>query len=173
VVPRYLASGFAESASEREWTDIESAPGNELVRIEALRVSSGNAGEPLIGMDTPVNVELAYRRMIPDRVFHLEIHVINHEEVTLFYASPGLCPPELGRYVSRCTIPPNLLNSGGYRIKLMLVEDESRAIWLDDATTAFSVDDLGEREAGWMARRPGVIYPHLEWQTRVMAGGAQ
>jgi lipopolysaccharide transport system ATP-binding protein len=170
VVPHYLASGFTESHAERVWADPAAAPGNDLVRIAAVRAGPAtdvNGG--LISMQTPVLVEIEYRRLQADRVFHLEFHLVNQEEVVLFYDSPGLCPAAPGFYRSSCTIPGNLLNSGGYRLKLMLVEDESRAIWLDEATTSFSVEDLQERKIGWMARRPGAIYLPLEWET-VMSG---
>ncbi|MBA2708591.1 MAG: ABC transporter ATP-binding protein [Gemmatimonadaceae bacterium] len=166
VVPQYLASGFAEANAERVWSDASTAPGNDLVRITAISATPGSdLHDDLISMQSPVLVEMEYLRLQADKVFHLELHLVNQEEVVLFYASPGLCPSAPGAYRSRCTIPGDLLNSGGYRLKVMLVEDESRAVWLDEATTSFSVEDLVERKVGWMARRPGVIYPPLQWET--------
>jgi len=166
VVPQYLASGFAEANAERVWSDASTAPGNDLVRITAISATpASDLHDDLISMQSPVLVEMEYLRLQADKVFHLELHLVNQEEVVLFYASPGLCPSAPGAYRSRCTIPGDLLNSGGYRLKVMLVEDESRAVWLDEATTSFSVEDLVERKVGWMARRPGVIYPPLQWET--------
>lgn len=170
VVPRYLASGFSEAQGERTFGDPAKAPGNDIVRVESVRVIPGSEEhEGLISMQTPVIVEMRYRRLRPQTVFHLEIHLVNHEEVVLFYASPGLCPPDAGAYESRCVIPGSLLNSGGYRVKLMLVEEESHPAWLHEATVSFSVEDLEERKVGWMARRPGVIYPALAWETSKVA----
>ncbi len=166
VVPKYLLSSAGPGESEKTWEDLSSAPGNELARITAVRVAAAESeGAGLIAMDTPVSLDLEYRRLLPDRIFHITLHLVNDSEVIVLTTSPGVCPPTPGPYRSRCTIPGNLLNSGEYRLKVLLVEDHSRGRWLERAITSFSVVDLRERNVGWMGREPSVIQIPLDWRT--------
>ena len=169
VVPQYLACGLNEVASEKTWPDLSSAPGNELARVTAVRVSPAiDVEDGLIRMETPVSVEVEYQRMKPNGVFHLTFHLVNENEVIVLTTWTEVCPPESGTYRSRGTIPGNLLNSGGYRLKMMLVEDLSRGIWLDEAMTTFTVEDLRERKNGWMGREPSAVQIPLAWKTEVV-----
>jgi lipopolysaccharide transport system ATP-binding protein len=166
VVPQYLAYGLNDLASEKSWPDLSSAPGNEVARITGVRVGPAvEVEDGLIRMETPVSVEVDYRRMKPESIFHLTFHLVNENEVIVLTTGTGLCPPAPGRYQSRCVIPGNLLNSGGYRLKLLLVEDHSRGVWLDEAITSFSVEDLRERKVGWMGREPSAVQVPLGWKT--------
>jgi lipopolysaccharide transport system ATP-binding protein len=169
VVPQYLAYGLNELASEKTWPDLSSAPGNELARVTAVRVGPAiNVEDGLIRMETPISIEVEYQRMKPNGVFHLTFHLVNENEVIVLTTWTEVCPPEPGAYRSRCTIPGNVLNSGGYRLKVLLVEDLSRGIWLDEAMTTFAVEDLRERKNGWMGREPSAVQIPLSWKTEVV-----
>jgi lipopolysaccharide transport system ATP-binding protein len=169
VVQLYLSKGLSDGRSKLRW-DNGAGPGNEVVRLVSFSVGPADANTDIVSMTEPIRVSLEYERTVPGKSFHLEIHVLTDQDITLLYSSPGLAPSEIGRYNSVCMIPGNLLNSGGYRIKVMIVEDESRASWLDDATLIFTVEDLKERRAGWMTRRPGLLYIPLEWRTAYESG---
>jgi len=45
------------------------------------------------------------------------------------------------------------------------VEDHSRGSWLDEAATSFTVEDLRQRESGWMGREPSAVQIPLPWRT--------
>lgn len=170
IVPQYLANGLGDGASAKSWPDLSSAPGNEVVRVSGIRVAPAiEVEDGLIRMETPISVEVDYWRMAPDKVFHLTFHLVNENEVIVLTTWTGVCPPAPGLYHSCCTIPGNLLNSGGYRLKLLLVEDHSRVLWLDEAMTSFSVEDSRERKIGWMGREPGAIQIPLPWKTNARA----
>jgi lipopolysaccharide transport system ATP-binding protein len=166
VVPLYLAKSAGDGASEKSWPDLNSAPGNEVARITGVRVAPAiDVEDGLIRMETPVSLEVDYWRIAPDKVFHLTFHLVNENEAIVLTTCAGTCPPAPGLYHSGCTIPGNLLNSGGYRLKVLIVEDNSRALWLEEAMTSFSVEDMRERQIGWMGREPSVIQIPLAWRT--------
>jgi lipopolysaccharide transport system ATP-binding protein len=171
VVRLYLSKGLAGGSTQRLWDEIETAPGNDVVRLTGLGITPGDVdvnadgNDNVISMSTPVRIDIEYRRLISDRKFHIEIHLLTDQDFVLLYTSPGLAPADVGTYHSSCTIPADLLNSGGYRIKVMLVEDEAHASWLEDATLAFTVEDLRERRIGWMSKRPGILYIPIKWRT--------
>ena len=166
VVPNYQLSSAGQADSAKTWTEQDSAPGTEVARVTGVRVgAAATDGDGLIAMETPVAIDLEYWRLLPDRIFHITLHLVNESEVIVLTTSPGVCPSAPGPYRSRCTIPGNLLNSGEYRLKVMLVEDHSRGRWLERAYTSFSVADLRERTVGWMGREPSAIQIPLDWRT--------
>jgi len=168
VVPQYLAKGLREddASSTKSWTDLSSAPGNETAKVTNVRVAPAvPVANGLITMETPISIEVEYRRIVQERVFHLTFHLVNEQEVVVLTTGTGTCPPKPGIYRSRCTIPGNLLNSGSYRLKLLFVEDYSRCTWLEEAMTSFSVEDLRERKNGWMGREPSAVQIPLVWRT--------
>jgi len=171
VVQLYLSKGLSDGRNQLNWNAL-TGPGNDTVRLVSFSVGPADPSNDIVSMTAPVRVSLEYERTLPGKTFHLEIHLLTDQDITLLYSSPGLAPSDVGRYTSVCMIPGNLLNSGGYRLKAMLVEDESRATWLDEATLIFTVEDLKERRIGWMTKRPGLLYIPLEWQT-VHNGGDQ
>lgn len=171
VVPLYLKNslGDATACSVKSWTDLSSAPGNDLAKVTNVRVAPAvPVANGLITMETPVSVEVDYRRLAPDREFHLTFHLVNENEVIVLTTMTGACPAAPGVYRSCCTIPGNLLNSGGYRLKLLLVEDHSRVMVLNEAVTSFSVEDLQARKTGWMGREPSAVLIPLPWRTEVI-----
>ena len=169
VVSAYVNSGEAR-VSERAWAEHERAPGNGLVRIVSIKVAPETADSAdVIGMETPVVVEVVCQRLEADKVVHLTFHLINQDEVIVLTTSPGCCPAQPGRYLSRCVIPGNLLNSGGYRLKLLIVEDGSRVTLVEESLATFAIEDLREREGGWMGREPSAIQVPLAWHTEESA----
>ncbi len=168
LVAAYVDRGGARLA-DRIWTHPHSAPGNDLVTIRRIRVGpAGSSAMGVIGMETPVLLELEYERLQADKEVHFTFHLINQDEVIVLTSTPGPCPTVAGTFKSRCTIPGNLLNSGGYRLKLLIVEDGSRVTWSDESLASFSVADLRERNGAWLGREPSAVQPILPWHTETV-----
>ena len=160
--------------TEAKWDDVEKAPGNEKVRILGIRaVSKRTDGQDasLFDMATPVDIEIRVR-VFKKCVFHTTLHFQSDQGITAF-TSGGLPPrdhnqqTEPGEYRLVCQIPAHLLNEGGYSIRLLLVEDGTRATTVLDDIVGFDVKDLALRPVGsWHGREPGPVRPLLVWSTR-------
>jgi len=79
-------------------------------------------------------------------------------------------PKPQGLYREVCLIPGNLLNSGAYRIWLLIVADASRVIFRLEDCVGFEVLDLGARTGTWYGKEPGFVRPILDWQTEQLPG---
>ncbi len=170
VVPLYLNRASTVAGQERTWTDLSSAPGNDIVRATAIRVTpAGDSKDGLITMETAISLELEVQRLQPDKTVHCMFHLVNQQEVTVLTSTPGRYPSACRRYRSRCIIPGNLLNSGDYRLRFLVVENGSSVTFTDEAIASFSVEDLRRRESGWMGREPSAVQIPLAWQTEVVA----
>jgi homopolymeric O-antigen transport system ATP-binding protein len=170
VVAHYLRA-VSTTQSAREWSDPATAPGNEHVRMHAVRVrpEGGKAGDA-ISVDTAFAIEFEYIRA--DRGARLipSVHLFNQQGVTVFNVGPvELSPwrerpdgPSLIRDV--CHVPAHLLNDGLHRVAFALVEGHEVVFWMDDAVT-FEVHDAVEGRGSWYGKWEGAVRPRLDWHT--------
>jgi lipopolysaccharide transport system ATP-binding protein len=176
VVTQYLASGN-QSIAEQTWPEMASAPGNDKVRIRRVRVypENGSPNDP-ITMETAVIVEVEYWNLAPDQVVNSCLHFYTEQVQVAFTSSPTdsdaklpFRPKPAGVYREVCKIPRNLLNSGVYRIWLLMIKDASKVIFRLNDCVGFEVLDLSVRQGAWYGREPGFVRPILEWQTEELS----
>jgi lipopolysaccharide transport system ATP-binding protein len=70
-------------------------------------------------------------------------------------------PP--GRYISRCCIPPNLMNEGRYVLGVNASVYRIQRYFQDDRALTFTVDATGAPGMQWPEPRLGPVRPKLEW----------
>jgi lipopolysaccharide transport system ATP-binding protein len=72
-----------------------------------------------------------------------------------------------GHYISRCTLPPDLLNEGQYVLGINASSYRVKRYFQDENALAFSVDGAGAPGKQWPERRLGPVRPRLEWDIDV------
>ena len=178
VVHTYLASGLSMGAL-REWPDSSKAPGDEFVRLCAVRVLNrdGKISETT-DIRQPVNIEIEYEILKPGKRLSPGIVCKNEEGVCLFSSADvshsaiyGQDPGLIGRFSSRCTIPGNFLAEGSLTITASIYSilggTEIHAIE-HDAVKFLVVDSIEGDSARGLYGGPvaGVIRPLLPWSTK-------
>ena len=179
IVSAYLSSGLGTTAA-RVWNDPDTAPGNDIVRLCAVRVVTEN-GEVAEGMDIrrPIGVEIEYdvlqagHVLVPNYFFH------NEEGICAFGVSEsdpewrGKTRPE-GRFASTVWIPGNLLAEGTLFVSAAISTMDPVSIhFYERDVVAFQVIDSmdGDSARGdYGGPIPGVVRPQLQWSTRSIAG---
>jgi lipopolysaccharide transport system ATP-binding protein len=177
VVAEYLSTSFSQ-LSEQHWPDLESAPGNDAVRIRkaTVRPQQGTATD-VIDVNTPVAVEIEYWNLRPGAHLNLSVHLYNGQGVKVFNALPYLerewqgRPFPVGLYRDTLHIPGNLLNDGMHRIELMIIADGSHLIHQEDDLLIFDVRDDAVGREGWFGTWEGAVRPQLAWQTELLLPG--
>ncbi len=66
-------------------------------------------------------------------------------------------------------MPGGLLNSGDYRLKLLVVDNGNHVSYTHENLASFTVVDLAERKSSYLGREPGVVQPVLRWRTESLA----
>src|SRR5208337_1958759 len=102
---------------------------------------------------------------IGGRNLHLTFHLLNDDGIVVLTSGFKPTKHDTGEYAAVCEIPGNLLNSGGYHFKLLVIENGNRGIFSADHIVHFEVVDVGTRMSAWMGREPGVVQPPLQWET--------
>ena len=112
----YLGS-FLQLESERVWADLNNAPGNEIVRLRAVRVRAmQGAVSETIDIREPVGVEMEYDVLIPGYALTPNFHFFNEQRTYLFVSvDNGMersLPKTAGRYTSTVWVPGNFFAEG-------------------------------------------------------------
>lgn len=177
VVNDYLRTGVGVAA-ERVWQEDESAPGDSVVRLRAVRVRSEGRTRAAVDIRRPVHVELEYDVLEPGKILAPALHFVNEEGIFAFILND--LDPEwrgrgrpAGRYVSRACLPGNLLAEGVLLVSAAIWEQEPMALHLHERdVVAFQVVDSvdGDSARGdHGGPMPGVVRPLVPWFTEYMA----
>jgi lipopolysaccharide transport system ATP-binding protein len=172
TIERYLANG-APSQRSVSWDD-STAPRSNEIALRAVRVKGGDGGitTPL-STGEPITIEIEYTLAVP--VYGLRIHIklSSGEHVEVFSSSDygawhdSKSRPS-GDYVSRCTIPADLLNTGSYILMVGADIPAKRAVLDDMDCLSFEILELRYNPMGllYSGRPRGVINPVLDWEIR-------
>ena len=172
VVDHYLSAGFSQSG-ERVWDEDEvpadAAPFSPL----ALRVCNP-AGTIVdtVRSTEPVTIELEYRLEEPITGLRAGLYLMSMRGELIFTTfdtdSPALFEQygerPAGRYISRCTIPPDTLNEGRYAVGVNASSFRVKRYFHDERALAFTVDPTGAPGMHWPEKRLGMVRPRLGWE---------
>ncbi|MDQ1589926.1 MAG: lipopolysaccharide transport system ATP-binding protein [Pyrinomonadaceae bacterium] len=173
VVSTYLNSGLGTVAA-REWADASKAPGNDIVRLRAVRVVT-EAGATIEAVDIrkPVGIEVTFdvlregHLLVPNMAFY------NEESVLIFMAHDT--EPEwrarartVGRHTSTAWVPGNFFAEGSITVDVAVsshVPSVEVHLHESDAVAFQVIDSLdGDSARGDFAGPiPGVVRPRLRW----------
>jgi lipopolysaccharide transport system ATP-binding protein len=167
VVTHYLKIASA-STRKKVWDDLETAPGNENIRLHRVCVNP-DSEEILenITILTPIKIEVDFWNFLLDTVLNLSIVIYNLEEVCIFnsISDPNILSNGLIRGI--CHIPGNLLNADIYRIRLLIVKDSSIPLLDYEDAGSFEIHDIA-RQVNWYGKWIGAVRPQLEWTTELL-----
>ena len=68
-----------------------------------------------------------------------------------------------GKYVSRCTFPPDLLNEGRFVLGVNASSFRIKSYFTDELALSFTVDGTGAPGSHWAEARRGALRPALQW----------
>jgi lipopolysaccharide transport system ATP-binding protein len=174
VIARYLTSSIG-SVAEREWLDINHAPGSQAAKLKSVRVRD-NTGNPSAAIDIrkSFRVEMEYDVFEGGHILVPNFHFYNGENVCVFITADQdkawkNKPRPAGRYKSTVHIPGNFLAEGTLMVVVALTEMNPVAVHftIKEAVAFQVVDSLdGDSMRGdYGGPIPGIIRPALEWTT--------
>jgi len=179
VINEYLQEQF-QTASFREW-EMTEAPGNEVARLRNVRICDED-GESLETIDIrrPVFVEMRFEVLQDGKILMPNFHLYDERGECVFVSHDldekwrytRRCA---GTYVSRATIPGNLLAEGTFFVTPALTTYEPLTVhFLVRDAVSFHVNDSiqGDSARGdYGGVMPGAVRPILNWQTRFEGKG--
>jgi lipopolysaccharide transport system ATP-binding protein len=175
VVSTYLANGLGTKAI-REWPELSKAPGNEVVRLRAVRVREEDGRiSDAIDIRKAVAVEIEFEVLTSGCILVPNFHFFNEEGTCVFIASdhdPAWYrhPRPAGRYISAARIPGNFLAEGSIIVNVAVSTMDPVIVHFHERdAVAFQVIDSIEGDSArgdYAGSMPGIVRPLLEWETR-------
>jgi lipopolysaccharide transport system ATP-binding protein len=157
VINNYLAKGIANDL-KKEWETIESAPGNESVKIKRIQIVPDFQEQGIIDVRTPINIYFEFWNLKANQEINLSFHLYNRKGDCIM--NVGSAIRELGKGLAKghLQIPGNFLNDDSYYLSTMIVKDKSVVLYNLEDAVSFTVEDYRENGA-WFGKWIGAVRP--------------
>jgi lipopolysaccharide transport system ATP-binding protein len=174
VVAEYLYSGQMNAVSE--WPDPARAPGDEIVRMRAVRIRTEDGQTTnTVDIRQAVRVEIEYDVLEPGHILVPSFGFSNEEGICAFLVNDRdpawrrkTRPP--GRFVSTAWIPGNFLSEGTLIVGAGIVTESPWHLHCDvPGALAFHVvenSEVGAARGDSAEKWIGVVRPFLKWTTQ-------
>ena len=124
----------------------------------------------------PCTIEIEYTLTAPIPGLRVGIYLISTRGEYIFTSFDtdqperfeGMPTRPPGRYISRCTLPPDFLNEGRFVIGVNASAYRVKRYFQDDKALTFTVDPLGAPGMHWPEPRMGAVRPRLDWKIEVL-----
>jgi lipopolysaccharide transport system ATP-binding protein len=177
IITDYLTLA-SDNGHERCWPDPVTAPGNDKVRLRAVRIVSNRPGGE-VDIDREVTVEVEFEILAAgSRSLCVNIYLLDALGTTVLSTAnipSASSEPDgwfyethrPGRYRAQCRLPANFLNEGRYYISVYLVTADTVTIEAQAIqVVSFNVFDTGVMRAdGNNSDWHGVVRVRLPWRT--------
>lgn len=175
----WYITGLQNMNAEKVWPDLNTAPGNDKVKIVAVRILLNAEVSSNIPIDEEFSIEIAFYNQKAGAYLSPGLQLFNRAEVGVLASVnwPSATesrddwaekPYPVGYFKTQCTIPACFLNEGSFYVNAVLLSEVANIAAIASEAVAFDVIDTGamrkEYQGGWL----GVVRPKLNWQTDVI-----
>lgn len=177
VVQHYLSVARSRG-SEVVWPNPAKAPGNDIVRLQAVRVLQEgiNGSTADVDISKEVAIQISYWNLkegaklyatiwLKDQAGTVVFASGNQRSISLTEDSWYGRPHPAGLFQSVCRIPGNFLNEGLYSVTAIAGIGISETQVFEDNAVSFQVHDTGEMRREYFGGWIGVVRPRLAWHT--------
>ena len=172
VTSRYLQNWFPRTKQVIH-EDIETAPGNDLIRLHRVRVRplDGSSGEQLT-VRIPFAVEFECWKLAAQSHLRFTAEVYNEHGVEIFATTENAeFPAPAGLLRISFIVPGDLMNNGTYSVRLAVylngISGTALVDWED--LLAFEIHDAAsELRGSYHGHWPGAVRPNLQWKTELL-----
>jgi lipopolysaccharide transport system ATP-binding protein len=172
VAHSYITQG-GDNPSAREWQDINSAPGDDTVRLRSVRVVS-EKGTPVGSVDAEqkIGIQITFDVLEPGHLLSPYFTIVSDTGIDLFTVFEGNkeaenIPREPGRYVTVGWIPGHFLSEGTHYVRVVMrATNRCLLVFTERDVAAFNVVDKergGLGSSWWEGKPSGVVRPLLKW----------
>ena len=172
AVDYYLSHGY-EKGGERSWTDDEIPSEAHPFKPIAMRVmnAKGQVVDSARSIE-PLTLEMEYSLDSAITGLRVGIYLMTVRGDYVFTSFDTDDPEQFskhaerkaGHYISRCTIPADLLNEGRYTLGVNASVFRVKRYFQDANAVVFNVNPTGAPGMHWVEPRQGVTRPRLDWQ---------
>jgi lipopolysaccharide transport system ATP-binding protein len=176
AVDYYLSSGQSQ-AGERIWDADEIPASAAPFRPISLKIFDprGAVADNVRSVE-PLSVEVEYQLSAPVTGLRVGVYLstvrgeyvftsFDVDDAVLYEKYSTRLP---GHYISRCTIPGDLLNEGRYILGVNASSFGVKRYFMDENALGFTVDPSAAPGMQWAEQRQGPLRPRLDWSVELL-----
>jgi lipopolysaccharide transport system ATP-binding protein len=165
IITNYL-SKVSHKSLEKHWDNIESAPGNDQVRVKSFKLIPEYQDDLThIDVRTPIKFRFEFWNMEEGALLNLSMHLYTFTGECIFNVGTQAETFDKGLVSGTCELPGNFLNDGSYVVSMMIVKDTSTVLYNMEEALVFDIEDYRENVT-WYGKWPGYIRPQLNFSIR-------
>ncbi|NQT92321.1 MAG: ABC transporter ATP-binding protein, partial [Lentisphaerae bacterium] len=176
IAGEYMSMG-KEGEGEVVWTTPATAPGNDRVRLHAVRVVSDGKVTSDAEIQNDIRIEIEFWNFVPEARVSTSIHLLDKLGLGVLASGNGSNlmnlahdewagePYPVGLFRTSCVLPGNFLNNGRYSINAIVLTDSTRIEAFAKEAISFNVYETGATRTDYLGDILGVVRPKLAWQT--------
>lgn len=171
AVDYYLSAGFSQEG-QRTWLPDEIPADAAPFKPVSIRVRNpqGNVVDTLRSTE-PVTIEIEYELDAPITGLRVGMYLLSMRGEYILTSFDTDDPEQFdresirkaGHYVSRCTLPADMLNEGRFMIAVNASTFRVKRYFQDEQALTFNIDAAGAPGMHWPEPRLGPIRPRLTW----------
>ncbi len=140
VVGYYIGGDIKQE--DHVYNDLNSAPGNDTIRIQSITVAANN-GSTYIDIESGIIFHIRFMCYKSDKMLDVNLEVKNMEDTTIFQVGRvlgeiGEKDSKIGIYDVRFIVPPYTMNAGKYKVNVFWGENQSYLVY-EAASVYFEV----------------------------------
>jgi len=162
----YLGGDNAMDSNTKSYKDI-SIEGVFKLNAISIKSKEHSIDEPLFeNKQIQLITDIDFDTPDPSR-YHITYHLYNEMGEVLFsFYNPEVIKLKRGHNKIECVFPKYFFQSGNFSLAIFIVEDKSKAIFIEKDVFTFTIIDGGRDFGEYMGREPGYIRPQFEWYNR-------
>jgi lipopolysaccharide transport system ATP-binding protein len=185
VVQQYLSSDRSTSG-EVVWQNLDKAPGNDIVRLLAVRILQDGIDGPTSDVDISkeICIQIEYQNLKEGEFLYSAIWLRGRMGIDVLASSnigsmnltkdPWYGKPHpLGVFQSECRIPANFFNDIRYSVTAIVGKYPTNTQILEEDVVTFNVHDTGEMRKEYYNEWFGIVRPKLAWETEYIGVSQQ
>lgn len=134
VVGKYIGGDVIQK--EHVYDDLNNAPGNDVLRIQSITVSSTD-GSRSIDIESGIMFHIRFMCFKSDKMLDVNLEVKNMEDTTIFQSGRvlgkvGEKDSRVGMYDVKFIVPPYTLNAGKYKASVFWGENQAYLVYEED-----------------------------------------
>ena len=163
VLERYQKSSSFSLLTNQQW-DFENAPGNESIKI--VKITALPLNGRILTIDSGIQINYLFYNNCENVNLGTTLELSTKDEIIVFHTGIMLSKnkdSQIGYYSVSMEIPPFLLNTGVYRVKLIFGENQRYLLFKMDNVIGFEVENSSIGMGSNMFKVPGIIRPEFKW----------
>ena len=162
AVEQYI-SDSGNVSSNAYFDDLETAPGNDNIRICSFEVMPETG--KVVNVESGIHFRLVFMNYKPDIIMDTTFELHTLDDIIVFHSGKVVTPNKdarVGKYVVEFTIPPFYLNTGKYKMKIWFGEAQKYVLWGNYEHT-FEIENTLTGQGYNMATLPGILKPRFNF----------